>query len=192
MPLFRNVTTHVLEMQFGRDPKIVIEPGEVAEVPERWEGLVAARGYHVERVDEGTAFDELASNASSIVEPLVPAVSADEVAKRFEVFLASLRVAPSREAMNTLFEGSKELADLLTDEQRQLAHEVANYRAYAENFGQPKPADGEGEKGPASGDADDEQEPADGDATSADGEASKPKRSRKKKPAEGEGEKDAG
>jgi len=47
--LFQSVAPSTLTMQFGSDDPIVIEPGECANVPDHWVGLVKERAYLVEQ-----------------------------------------------------------------------------------------------------------------------------------------------
>lgn len=47
MAFFKNPHDVVIAMQFGDDPVIVVEPGAVVEVADKWAALVAERGVRV-------------------------------------------------------------------------------------------------------------------------------------------------
>jgi hypothetical protein len=110
MPRFRNIAAATLIMQFGHERKIVIEPGESAEVAEKWAGLVIERGYKVERVEDD--FGDFVAMAEQLAKPLVP-----KVAERVDAMLAFIRTAPSLKELERIFDEHQDLKALVTETQ---------------------------------------------------------------------------
>ena len=111
MSLWQSRHHVTFSMEFGRDAAIVVEPGAVVTVPDRWDGLVVSRGYPVIRANAeltqlaavlSDVADETMAAAAAVVQPrpvsVPPAAAPAPVAVASEPAPEARRLRPQGSA----------------------------------------------------------------------------------------------